>query len=51
MDLDSVSEEAALRSRRRAVALFKHGVFEVPSDNFKPLLFGQIKRRFERSYG
>ncbi|KAL0131613.1 hypothetical protein PUN28_002871 [Cardiocondyla obscurior] len=26
-----------------AVALFKCGVFEVPSDNFKPLLFGQIK--------
>lgn len=34
-----------------AVALFQHGVFEVPSDNFKPLLLGQIKPRFERSHG
>lgn len=34
-----------------AVVLFKHGVFEVPSDNFKPLLLGQIKPCFERSYG
>lgn len=51
MGLDFVSREAAPSSSTSTVALFKHGVFEVSSDNFKPLLLGQIKPCFGRSYG
>jgi len=51
MGLDSVSGEGCPSFSTSAVALFKHGVFEVPSDNLKPLFLGQIKPRFERSYG
>lgn len=42
---------AAPSSSTSAAALFKHGVFEVSADNFKLLLLGQIKPRFERSSG
>lgn len=51
MGLDFVSGVAAPSFSTSTVALFKHRVFEVSSDNFKPLLLGQIKPRFGRSYG